>query len=345
MISLKKYIESNQDAILAASLECYRAALAAMGSNGARVCPSVGDELNQDLLALRDRLSGSAPPSALTETEKEVERKLEDWASRAAGYYHTKAGEVKEIMLIMAQAAQAVGERDQRYKAQFGELTTRLQSIANLDDLGRVRRELNQSVAEIRTSMERMVEDGQQSVAQLRGELTAYEERLAVAERASTMDTLTGLRNRLGIERALAERVNGGGSFCFVMMDLDGFKAVNDQYGHLAGDELLKNFSEELRGQFRATDVLARWGGDEFAILLDCDSREAGERMERVRKWVFGDYPVKTGGAPRKVPVTAAVGVAVGRPGVTPEQLFEEADAAMYKDKAARRAGAKAGVK
>ena len=107
-----------------------------------------------------------------------------------------------------------------------------------------------------------MVEDGRQRIAKLKTQLAAYEQRLEHAERASSTDGLTGLLNRAAMEREIASRVAVACTFCLVMVDLNGFKKINDTHGHAAGDSLLKAFATEFKAQFRPLDPVGRWGGD-----------------------------------------------------------------------------------
>jgi diguanylate cyclase (GGDEF)-like protein len=118
---------------------------------------------------------------------------------------------------------------------------------------------------------------------------------------------------------------------------LDNFKQTNDLYGHPAGDTLLKQFATELRAFFRSTDIVSRWGGDEFLVIIDCYAEEARERVEPVKKWVCGDYSIKVGGQTRKVSVSASVGLASWRAGDTADALIARADTAMYLEKARNR--------
>ena len=106
------------------------------------------------------------------------------------------------------------------------------------------------------------------------------------------------------------------------------------RYGHLAGDDLLKQFAGELLAAFRTTDVVGRWGGDEFVVLIDGDFREAVTRVARIEKWVDGEYIVTTESGPRKLKVSAASGVTAWQPGDTPTTILQRADAAMYQHKA-----------
>ena len=100
-----------------------------------------------------------------------------------------------------------------------------------------------------------------------------------------------------------------------ISLDLNDFKKLNDTYGHLAGDDLLKQFATELRTVFRSHDVIGRVGGDEFIVLVDGDLSVANARLERIRRWVNGSYAVKDNPDAPKVNVTAAVGAAQWNPG------------------------------
>src|ERR1035437_7067848 len=180
-----------------------------------------------------------------------------------------------------------------------------------------------------------MAQDGEAVVTQMRGQLRQYQVKLEEAERLASVDSLTGVENRRRIGAVLELRVEQGRTFSVMMFDLNGFKQVNDTHGHLAGDEVLKQFATELRGAFRPLDDVGRWGGDEFIVVVDCGLEEARGHVERVRKWVFGDYAVAGEGAPRKLRVSASVGVAEWQEGESMAQMIGRADADMYQEKKA----------
>jgi diguanylate cyclase (GGDEF)-like protein len=111
---------------------------------------------------------------------------------------------------------------------------------------------------------------------------------VAQLRRQAALDPLTGLANRayfqLAAERELALAGRGQSRFSIALLDLDGFKAVNDTYGHVAGDELLTELAGAWQGQIRRADLLSRYGGDEFALLMpDTDRDEAEQVVERLR--------------------------------------------------------------
>ena len=148
-------------------------------------------------------------------------------------------------------------------------------------------------------------------------------------ETLASTDPLTGIPNR----RAYLERVAGavdsaawGHQTVVCLVDLDGFKAVNDAGGHAAGDLMLKAVGNALGGAVRETDTVARLGGDEFAVLADISVAFSGEMLaERLR-----DAVARIG---RASGVTASVGVAEVQPGEDVEDLMHRADAAMYRSK------------
>ena len=119
------------------------------------------------------------------------------------------------------------------------------------------------------------------------------------------------------------------------MIDIDGFKKVNDEHGHLTGDDLLKQFGRELRSSCRSSDIIGRWGGDEFILLYNCDLQEAEAQIERVRKWICGNYEVEGKSGTIKLCVNASIGLAERVAGEKMKKLVARADAAMYEQKAA----------
>jgi diguanylate cyclase (GGDEF)-like protein len=338
VISIKKYLDSDRDELLRSALECYRAALGAMGSTGAQACPHAGTALQQSLANLQQRISADLTPVQVLETEAGVEKELDEWARSATDYFRQRTGEFKELLLVMAGTAEAVGERDSRHEAQFQDFSARLSKIADLHDLPQIRTSLLASAVELKSCVRKMVREGKEAVAQLRAEVEKCHTRIEEAERVALVEPLTGLTNRRGVEAAIEFRLAQKRRFSLIMLDLNGFKNINDTYGHLAGDQVLKQFATELKGTFRLSDTIGRWGGDEFVVVLDSAQAEANNYAGRVKSWVFGDYSVGAAGGQRKVRVDAALGVAEWRPGETMAELLGRVDRLMYQQKQSRKA-------
>ena len=343
MISLKRYLDSNRDDLLKSALDSYRAALGAMGSTGAQACPHVGSTLQRSMASLQQRIAGDLTPLQVLETEAGVEKELDEWARLATDYYRQRTGELKELLLVMASTAEAVGERDSRHAAQFHDFSARLSRLADLDDLKQIRTSLLASAVELQSCVRKMAQEGQEAVSQLRAEVQKCHTRIEEADRMALVEPLTGLSNRRGMEAAIERHLAQKRRFSLLMLDLNDFKKINDTYGHLAGDQVLRQFAAELKQIFRVTDSIGRWAGDEFVVVLDSAQAEADDYAERVKRWVFGEYTVGGASGDRRVHVDAAVGVTEWRPGETLAELLGRADQLMYRQKRSRKAPEAAG--
>ena len=151
-----------------------------------------------------------------------------------------------------------------------------------------------------------------------------YQKRL---ERLAITDELTGAANRRELERQFTmdasrfERYKA--PLCFIMADVDHFKLINDTRGHNQGDGILVNIVRIIRENIRPDDIIARWGGDEFVIMLESTTEEASALAVRLAK------SLKEG----QFPCTLSIGIADYRGGESLEQVIERADSAMYESK------------
>ncbi|WP_022664118.1 GGDEF domain-containing protein [Desulfospira joergensenii] len=155
------------------------------------------------------------------------------------------------------------------------------------------------------------------------------------AQKEAQTDALTGLINRRGLTRAFeVERTRAGQSrkaFSVIMLDLDHFKKVNDTYGHLVGDSLLRGISQIMKIHLRGSDIAARYGGEEFLVILP-ETELAGAQVVagKIQKSLASkEWKVKESGKSMGV-VTASMGIAVYAGNESPEDLIKRADQALY---------------
>jgi diguanylate cyclase (GGDEF)-like protein len=177
-------------------------------------------------------------------------------------------------------------------------------------------------------------------IDEMRQEVGRLKARLIEAEGLADQDVLTPLLNRRAfvreLRRVLAFTQRYGGPASLIYFDLDGFKAVNDRYGHAAGDTALQAVAERLAGNVRESDITGRLGGDEFAVILVHADQATALAKAQTLAAVVEDQPVPCG--EWLTPIKISYGVGQILPGATAEQVLAEADAAMY----ARKRGAAA---
>lgn len=153
------------------------------------------------------------------------------------------------------------------------------------------------------------------------------------ARREASTDSLTGLANRSELKRQLRIRAQRGQPYTIYMLDLNGFKPVNDTWGHRAGDELLRQLGTRLVDHFAGQHLVARVGGDEFVLVIDMLQTRpaAGALAARVMSVVA--QPVRVPGSPEPVTLTTAIGIARAEAGADPRGALHAADLAMYRSK------------
>lgn len=177
-------------------------------------------------------------------------------------------------------------------------------------------------------------------LAEAEEKLTEQQERIAYLESLTMTDELTGLLNRRGFNgqfrRALAAaRRQGSKGGMLVMIDLDGFKAINDTHGHPAGDAYLRHVARLLSARVRENDVVARLGGDEFAVLMTgADADVAETRARELAEAANADVMTWEN---TRLPIRFSIGAQAFAADADEEEVMRQADQRMYAQKSARR--------
>jgi two-component system cell cycle response regulator len=187
----------------------------------------------------------------------------------------------------------------------------------------------NELIARVRTQMRR------------KRYADALRDNLQASIEMAVVDPLTGLNNRRYLESHLASLLESatqrGQVMSFMILDIDHFKAVNDTFGHSAGDDVLKGFAARCKRVVRQVDLLCRFGGEEFVVVMpDTPLAVAQSIAERLRASVQGE-PFTIGGGLSPIPITVSIGIAETGGNADPDVLFRRADRALYRSKSSGR--------
>jgi len=162
--------------------------------------------------------------------------------------------------------------------------------------------------------------------------LSEVEHKNGLLKRLSITDKLTGLNNRIKIDEVLNSNLNMferyENVFSVILLDIDHFKKVNDTYGHPIGDEVLKDFAKILKQNARITDVVGRWGGEEFMIIASETDSVGATKFATTIKQAINDHVF-----PKVGVVTASFGLSQIKTGDSIEDVVNRADLALYSAK------------
>jgi diguanylate cyclase (GGDEF)-like protein len=278
----------------------------------------------QLLAAVRETLrSGRVPADALICGSPELEATL----SELAGLHEFAMGLASGELDATLKAKGALAGALKGLQAALRHLTWQTERVAAGDFSQRV-----DFMGDFSAAFNSMVEALAEARAQLADQNEALTRMNARLEILSTTDRLTGAFNRHKLDEVLQREMRRserhGLDLSVAMLDIDHFKRVNDEFGHEAGDSVLQRIAGLVAGELRTSDVLVRWGGEEFLILAPHTHHRQGTQLaERVRRRVAEQQLPPVGR------VTVSLGVAGLRPGESAEQLIARADAALYRAK------------
>ncbi|AWA37091.1 hypothetical protein DBV33_00260 [Pseudomonas fluorescens] len=249
-----------------------------------------------------------------------------------------------------ADNSSAARAMDTQIREQVDGLQTSVQEAADLDDLKQVlenhlegllgtmdqhQKQRDAREQEVAGRLKSLAE----RVAHMEQEALGYREHLEEQRQKALIDPLTGLPNRAAwterLEQEIAQWQQHGNTLSLAMLDLDHFKRINDNYGHLAGDKVLKIIATVLRKRMRGNDFIARFGGEEFVLLLPATSPAVGAKLLETLRAAIEACPFHFKG--ERVTITVSMGLATFRAGEHSDLVLKRADQALYRAKNAGR--------
>jgi diguanylate cyclase (GGDEF)-like protein len=324
--------DDRSDASFQLVLDCYLASIAAIADTLAAVYPDIGHGCHEQLTRLRSRIAFDANSNTLLESRDTLLQALQAFTARAERYTRSLSDELSGALALVAQSEDSRSARSVGYVEHLIDFVDQMEKAVESRDLV----SLAGQAVKLRGFAESIELDSRDAFALLRQQILEFQQQLHEAVLLASRDALTGVSNRREFERQLALRIGSQREFCVLLFDLDGLGLVNDQFGHLCGDEILKQVSERLSTQVRTGDFVCRWGGDEFVVILDCGLEPGLARARQIAQWLNGRYRVTLDLHEILINLTVSVGIAERVAGETWEQMFQRVDESMYRQKNAR---------
>jgi diguanylate cyclase len=287
--------------------------------------------------AVQDLIAGPLDARALEDATRSLKDVIFKQGQLKSGIADVKAT-MKNMMMTFIDRLGSVAASTGDYQEKIGGFSERIRSAGNIEELNlvldEVLRETRVVQAEALSSRDRMLA-AHQEVQEAEARIKDLEAKLQHMSELVREDQLTGSLNRRGLddvfERESARADRRGTPLCVALLDLDNFKKLNDTYGHLAGDKALRHLVKVVKDTLRSMDVIARFGGEEFLILLpETHVDAAASAMVRVQRELTKHFFLHDN---EKMLITFSCGVALRHQNEDQASLMARADNAMYKAK------------
>lgn len=287
--------------------------------------------LSERLETCRATLASGVPVTDLAELVGACLTDGKDVVAAAAEQRRQRLKDSMALVEALREVMTTIGSEMHSMHSSLTQSTERFEAIGQLTNPQQIKARLVAEVLTLKQIAVKRRRAWEETQQRLTKRVETLEADLTIVKSEATTDPLTGIANRRGFDEACERWVKTSRStFVLAILDVDDFKHVNDTLGHAAGDEVLKDVAGRLAGSFRETDVVARVGGDEFAVLAaDLTLRQAERRIGDVVARLHKDEA----GAERAVPVSLSCGIAEFSAGDTAKSIFERADHAQYEAK------------
>lgn len=297
----------------------------------------VGDDVDRrfklEIDELLEDISTGLTPHLCGRTVHAVDPGVADWFGRREAQFQARQQELGSVIASMGKALKALQGDDEDFMGGLEQNLARLTQAADSVQVRHVSARLQQilEVTSEQAKEEREARD--KRLNQLSTMVRGLHEQLDAAKIQLTEDALTGLYNRGTFDQRIASEVEKCHltpyKFALVMIDLDHFKAVNDNHGHVGGDRVLQACAEAIKAIVMSTDDAAfRYGGEEMAVILSDADMETGRRVAEAIRERIESLEIRTGTA--VVRQTASFGVSEGCDEDAVVDIIERADAALY---------------
>ena len=291
------------------------------------------EDFRSTLKTCRDKLSEAG---TLDEgTALACLEECESYFQRERAYVLGRDAEINELIALLRTALVQLTGGSNAFHERILASSDRFKRLSQLEDIRVLKEQIANEVRDLRRSVLEKQQRDEQNYSKLSKRIVALQSKLQLAREEALKDPLTHIANRGGFDRAIHSWVDQGNPFVLAMVDLDDFKSINDSHGHRVGDSVLLCAAQWLGENLRSTDFLARYGGDEFSVLLsNADLKQAERRLSStLAQLASRSYIYSRGSEKRVVKFTMSCGLAELGSGETVEALLQRADDALFEAK------------
>ncbi len=307
--------------------------------SSSRRAPAVRNHVAQ----WRSLLRVEPGPDALAEVTGQVVAECEALLEKVRIDRADREAELTDLMRVLREVINALRGDAKKFEAELQRSTTAMEGMVEIQDIRELKRQLSREIVSLKQTVARREETDARQCELLSSRVESLQQSLKAARAEAATDALTSLPNRGAFDVALREWIARAArtstSFTVAMIDLDDFKTINDRHGHQVGDRVIVAAGQILAGCLEGGDLVARWGGEEFALLFQTGSTtKARERLTTALGRISPSYEYELDGARRFVTFTFSGGVTAFAEGDTPEAIIKRTDKALY---SAKRGGKK----
>ncbi len=296
-------------------------------------------DFRRDLGEIEQQAAGTDNAKALKQTVAKRAPRIQKFIEGQNRYLTEREAELRNVITLLSNAMALLNRENASYHQQILDQGHNFERIIGLDDLRRIKSALAEEVRQLQTMVDQKKRAEQQQMQSLTGQVRELREELDKTRDEVRRDALTGVFNRRALDEYLQSLIDQNQikskSFAVLMLDIDDFKHVNDTYGHLVGDQVLRALAGACADVLREADFIARYGGEEFvAIMPGASRRAAHKRANNLCRALAGTrFSLPADDREDYLQLTISIGVTAYQAGDTMGSLLERADQGLYQAK------------